>query len=140
MPARDRNRSAVRYALERDGWTNTHDPLKMPWGRRDLYVDPGAERLLAAEKAGKRIAVEIKALLRKSDVEELEHAFGQYLVYRSALAKRDQSGQSIRRCPQTCLLKSLRVQFIRPHCRRQWRPCQCANSNYPATGVESKHG
>lgn len=91
MPARDLYHDSVRRALERDGWTITHDPLRIPWGGRDVYVDLGAERLLAAEKAGKRIAVEIKGFLRQSDVQELEHSLGQYLLYRSVLAHVDPS-------------------------------------------------
>ena len=30
----------------------THDPLRLSWGGKDLYVNLGAERLLAAEKWG----------------------------------------------------------------------------------------
>ncbi len=41
----------MRRALERDGWTITHDPLRLRWGAKDLYVDLGAEQILAAEKA-----------------------------------------------------------------------------------------
>ena len=54
MPARDRLHNAVKNALIRDGWTITHDPLRLTSGRRNLYVDLGAERLLAAEKGALR--------------------------------------------------------------------------------------
>jgi hypothetical protein len=50
MPARDRFHDTVKTALTRDGWDVTHDPLRLRWGARDLYVNLGAERLLAAEK------------------------------------------------------------------------------------------
>jgi len=50
MPARDAYHDQVRHALERDGWTITHDPLRLKVRRRKLYVDLGAERFLAAEK------------------------------------------------------------------------------------------
>ena len=52
MPARDLYHDVVRNALSKDGWAITHDPYRLPWGRKDLYVDLGAEKLLAAEKAG----------------------------------------------------------------------------------------
>ncbi len=39
MPARDRYHNQVKTALQRDGWTITHDPLKLKWGAKDMYVD-----------------------------------------------------------------------------------------------------
>lgn len=59
MPARDIYHQQVREALTKDGWAITHDPLRLSWGRKDVYVDLGAERLLAAEKGTQRIAVEV---------------------------------------------------------------------------------
>ena len=50
MPARNRFHNQVRNALVQDGWTSTHDPLRLRWGVKDMFVDLGAERLLAAEK------------------------------------------------------------------------------------------
>jgi hypothetical protein len=69
MPARNIYHDCVRNALVNDGWVITHDPLRLRWGGKDLYVDLGAEQLLAAEKAGRRIAVEIKSFVGPSDVE-----------------------------------------------------------------------
>ncbi|HIE29074.1 TPA: hypothetical protein EYP66_17515 [Candidatus Poribacteria bacterium] len=39
----------------------THDPYTLTFGNKDVYVDLGAERLLAAEKNDEKIAVEIKS-------------------------------------------------------------------------------
>ncbi len=89
MPARDTYHDAVRAALIKDGWTITHDPLRLPWGGKDMYVDLGAERLMAAEKAGRKIAVEIKSFVGRSEVKDLENAIGQFVVYRSVLARRE---------------------------------------------------
>lgn len=89
MPARNIYHNQVRNALIKDGWTITHDPLRLTWGDKDLYVDLGAERLLAAEKAGQRIAVEIKSFVGDSEVDDLEKAIGQYIVYRAVLAERE---------------------------------------------------
>lgn len=85
MPARDRDHQHVRRALVNDGWTITHDPLRLRWGVRDLYVDLGAERLLAAEKGERKIAVEIKTFGGPSVVDDLEKAVGQFAVYHDVL-------------------------------------------------------
>ncbi len=85
MPAKDIYHDAVRNALIKDGWTITHDPLVLKWGPKDLYVDLGAERLVAAEKAGRKIAVEIKSFVSPSEVEDLENAVGQFILYHDVL-------------------------------------------------------
>lgn len=48
MPPRDTVRGAVRTALERDGWVITADPLVLPVGLHNHYVDLAAERVVAA--------------------------------------------------------------------------------------------
>lgn len=48
MPARDLYHDAVKRALVKDGWTITDDPLHLKLGRKDMYIDLGACRLLAA--------------------------------------------------------------------------------------------
>jgi hypothetical protein len=50
MPAKDRYHEAVRAALIKYGWTVTDDPLTLRYHRRDIHIDIGAERLLAAER------------------------------------------------------------------------------------------
>ncbi len=88
MPARDIYHDAVRHALEADGWTITADPLPLPYGGRDLYVDLGAERgAIAAEKNDEKIAVEIKSFLSQSPVHDLEEAIGQYQIYDGLLTE-----------------------------------------------------
>lgn len=89
MPARGIYHESVRNALQKDGWVITHDPLRLSWGGKDMYVDLGAERLLAAEKGGRRIAVEIKSFVGDSVMQDLENAIGQFVVYRAVLAEID---------------------------------------------------
>ncbi len=89
MAKLDRFHNQVRTALQKDGWTITHDPYTLPSGRRNLYVDLGAERLLAAERRGETIAVEVKSFLHESEVADLEDAVGQFIVYRAALRRHD---------------------------------------------------
>lgn len=60
MSALDQHHQAVHDALVNDGWIITHDPLTLRVGGRKLFVDLGAERLLAAEKGTRKIAVEIR--------------------------------------------------------------------------------
>jgi len=85
MPAKDLYHDVVKAALLKDGWTITHDPLTLRSGKKDLYVDLGAEKLLAAEKGGRRIAVEVKSFVGKSEIEDLERALGQFILYRSIM-------------------------------------------------------
>ncbi|MEG3907028.1 element excision factor XisH family protein [Microcoleus sp. w1-18aA5] len=87
MPAKDLYHNVVKNALIKDGWRITHDPLRLKWGIKDMYVDLGAERILSAEKAGQKIAVEVKSFVGASDMNDLENALGQYLVYRSVIAR-----------------------------------------------------
>ncbi|HMV51846.1 MAG TPA: element excision factor XisH family protein [Blastocatellia bacterium] len=86
MPALDLYHTQVKNALVKDGWTITNDPLTLQVGERKLHIDLGAERVIAAKKANRKIAVEIKSFLGKSDVENLERALGQYLLYLRHLA------------------------------------------------------
>lgn len=85
MPARDLYHNAVRNALIKDGWTITHDPYVLSVGLRDVYIDLGAERVIAAERGQDKIAVEIKTFRGTSDIHDLEMAIGQYVLYRSSL-------------------------------------------------------
>lgn len=81
MPARDIFHEQVKQALVKDGWKITHDPLHLKWGLKDMYVDLGAQELLAAEKAGRKIGVEIKSFTGHSEMKDLEQALGQYIIY-----------------------------------------------------------
>lgn len=87
MPARDHLHEHVRKALARDGWTITHDPLRLRWRRRDVYVDLGAERFIGAEKGQVRIAVEIKSFAGPSPIDALEKALGQFTLYHDILER-----------------------------------------------------
>jgi XisH protein len=87
MPARDFHHNNLRAALISDGWIITHDPLTLKVGQTNMFVDLGAEKLLTAEKAGRKIAAELKTFGGASEVRELEQAFGQYFVYQAVLEK-----------------------------------------------------
>lgn len=89
MPAKDKFHQAVKQALLTDGWRITDDPLFIQFGGVDLYVDLGAEKLIAAEKDEQKIAVEIKSFLSPSLISEFHTALGQVMSYRVALRKED---------------------------------------------------
>jgi hypothetical protein len=86
MAAKDYYHAAFVRTLTKDGWTITHDPLIIPFGKRELLVDIGAERLLAAERNGERIAVEIKSFIKPSPIQDLKEALGQFVLYADALS------------------------------------------------------
>ncbi len=88
MPAKDIYHNTVKNALIKDGWTITHDPLILSIGKKDLFVDLGAEKLIAAEKDSRKIAVEIKSFIGKSSVNDLENALGQYILYSQVLLEK----------------------------------------------------
>lgn len=85
MPARDSYHETVKQALIRAGWEITHDPLRLQWGMRDMYVDLGAAELLAAEQQGRKIAIEIKSFIGPSELEDLRNALGQFMLYQTIL-------------------------------------------------------
>ncbi len=87
MPAKDLHHDNLRAALINDGWIITHDPLTLKVGQTNMFVDLGAEKLLTAEKAGRKIAAELKTFGGSSEVRELEQAFGQYFVYQAVIEK-----------------------------------------------------
>ncbi|MBW4632782.1 MAG: fatty-acid synthase [Iphinoe sp. HA4291-MV1] len=87
MPVRDRYHQSVKNALIKDEWTITDDPLHLKYGKKDMYVDLGAERLIAAEKGTQKIAVEVKTFGSASEVTDIEQAVGQYFVYLAVMSQ-----------------------------------------------------
>lgn len=88
MPARDYYHEVVRNALQKDGWTITHDPYRLKLARKkNLYIDLGAQQLIAAEKDIKKIAVEIKSFRSASEMKDLEEAVGQFVLYDRLLTR-----------------------------------------------------
>lgn len=82
MPVRDIYHNQVKNALIKDNWTITNDPLRIRLAKgKNLFVDLGAERLIAASKNTENIAVEIKSFTRPSDMKDLEDAVGQFVLY-----------------------------------------------------------
>lgn len=85
MPAKDFFHDTVKNALIKDGWTITADPLTIEFGYDEVFIDLGAERVIAAQKGLEKIAIEIKSFLGTSVLYEFHAALGQYLNYNRVL-------------------------------------------------------
>ena len=114
MPAPDTYHDVVKHALMKDGWTITHDPYTLTFGQRNVFVDLGAERVLAAEKGQEKIAVEIKSFQGASDVRDLEMAIGQYALYRALLSRFEPGRKLFLAVPYSVFVSTLEEPIARP--------------------------
>lgn len=87
MTRKDVYHDNVKEALRKDGWTITHDPFRLRVGKKRLIMDLGAQRLISAEKGLRKIVVEVKSFVGRSDVRDLEQALGQYVLYQQVLTE-----------------------------------------------------
>ena len=95
MPAKDIFHEAVKRALQKDQWTITHDPywIKLADSDINVYIDLAAERIIAAERSGEKIAVEVKSFVGNSFIAEFHEALGKFLDYRVALREKESERQ-----------------------------------------------
>ena len=114
MPAKDIYHEQVKTALINDGWIVTHDPYTIAFGQRNVFVDFGAERMIAAEKDNQKIAVEVKSFQGASDIRDLEQAVGQYVFYRSLLIRFDAQRKLYLAVPHPVLIGVLDEAIARP--------------------------
>lgn len=114
MPAKDFYHEPVKRALIKDGWTITHDPFTLAMGFKDVYVDLAAEQPIGAEKAGTKIAVEIKSFKGNSDLRDLENALGQYVFYRALLTRIEPDRKLFLAVPVHVLENTLHEPIARP--------------------------
>lgn len=84
MSAKDIFHNAAKAALQNDGWTVT-EPLYLRLGDDQLRIDWSSERLIAAERAQEKIAVEVKSFVGASAITDFHAALGQFLNYRAVL-------------------------------------------------------
>jgi hypothetical protein len=114
MPAKDIYHDSVKKALIKAGWTITHDPYVLTFGQRDVFVDLGAEQLLAAERGTEKIAVEVKSFQGVSDIRDLEIALGQYVFYRSLLVRFEPERKLFLAVPASVFASTLDEPIARP--------------------------
>jgi hypothetical protein len=88
--AKDIFHNTVKIALQKDGWRITDDPYHLRYGVADVYIDLAAEEAIAAEKEGRKIAVEVKSFAGGSTISEFHTALGQFLNYRIAIEISDE--------------------------------------------------
>ena len=88
MPARDIFHNAVRVALEKDAWTITDDPLSLELEEFPFQIEPETEGMLAAEKAGRKIALEIKSFPGASRIDDFYGYLGQFVFYHEVLKEK----------------------------------------------------
>jgi XisH protein len=112
MSAKDTTHNAVRHALEKEGWTITQDPYYIKVGGVEMYIDLGAESIVAAERDGQKIAVEIKSFLGASSISEFHTALGQFFNYRLALEEKDPDRVLYLAVPQNTYDEFFTLQFI----------------------------
>jgi hypothetical protein len=112
VAARDIFHDAVKQALEKAGWRITHDPLSLQVGGVEMYIDLGAEQLIAAEKEGEKIAVEIKSFVAVSAIYEFHLAIGQYRNYQLALLQEDPERVLYLAVPEDAYERFFTLQFI----------------------------
>lgn len=89
MPARDAIHDALITALIKDGWTITHDPYFVKVGSKKGFVDLAANKIIAATKENRKIAVEGKGFTGPSELTEFERALGQYNLYVLAIKEKE---------------------------------------------------
>jgi hypothetical protein len=110
--AKDRFHDAVRIALEKEGWTITADPLEMSVGDVDFEIDLAAE-MLAAERAGEKIAVEIKSFIGRSNVSDFHTALGQFMNYKFALEEFEPERKLYLAIPESIYNSFFQRRFVR---------------------------
>jgi len=94
MARDDKYYSHVKEALFKDGWTITHDPLRLKVDATEFKIDLGAERVvLNFKNKVEEIAVEIKSFPSKSFMNDWHHARGQYADYRDVLASNEKHAE-----------------------------------------------
>ena len=78
----------VKNALIKEGWLITHDPLTLKLTKRNIFIDLGAEKVIAAERENEKIAIEIKSFIGVSPLTDFYSALGKYQLYFLVLRKR----------------------------------------------------
>lgn len=88
MAAKDIFHDTVKRALVKEEWQITHDPLTVKLTNRNIFIDLGAEKIIAAERENRKIAVEVKSFVGLSLLTDFCDALGKYQLYFMAMKRR----------------------------------------------------
>ncbi|MFN0036689.1 MAG: element excision factor XisH family protein [Saprospiraceae bacterium] len=116
--AKDFYHEHVKEALIKDGWKVTADPYIIETEDVDYEVDLGAEKIIAAEKGAKRIAVEVKSFVATSFVYEFHRVLGQFLNYSIGLDDFDSERILYVAVPLKVYEESFHLSFVKKAIRR----------------------
>ncbi|MEO6036787.1 MAG: XisH family protein, partial [Saprospiraceae bacterium] len=101
MAKHDLYHDLVKRALVNEGWIITHDPYLIKVEDVRYEIDLGAEILLAAEREGRKIAVEVKSFIEQSTVHAFHLAIGQYIDYLVAMEETEPERELYLAVPET---------------------------------------
>ena len=87
MPARDIYHDAVKSALIKDNWTIAAEPYLIQCEDIDLAADIADARLIAAEREGQKIVVNIECFFGRSLMTDFHLAVGRYKLYQMLVEK-----------------------------------------------------
>lgn len=118
MSAKDLFHNAVKIALQKEGWLITHDPMLIRLGGIEMQIDLGAEKIIAADKDGQKIAVEVKSFLGTSAISDFHTALGRFLNYRLALEEQDPKRILYLAVPEDTYYTFFTLQFIQGAIKR----------------------
>lgn len=112
MPAKDKYHEHVKEALIKDGWKITHDPYIIETVGVNYQVDLGAEKVIAAQKGTKKIAVEVKSFLRGSVVSDYHVALGQFLNYKISMEDKEKDRILFLALPEKAYYRLIKLPII----------------------------
>jgi XisH protein len=116
--AKDLYHYMVKRALQKEAWFVTDDPYVIETTDVDYEVDLGAEKIIGAEKEGKKIAVEVKSFVAPSFVYEFHRALGQWNNYSLGLEDFDPDRQLYLAIPVKVYIDSFKLSFVQKAMKR----------------------
>jgi XisH protein len=87
MSAIDLYHNAVKSALIKDNWAIAADPYLIQCEDIDLSADIADSRLIAAEREGHKIVVDIECFVGRSLMTDFHQAVGRYKLYQMLVEK-----------------------------------------------------
>jgi hypothetical protein len=131
MSARDLFHESVKAALTEEGWQITHDPYRIELEFTSLYIDLGAERIIAAERGQEKIAIEIKSFIGPSVISAFHVAIGQFINYRLALEDEESDRKLYLAVPEGTYDQFFQYAFIQKSISRNQIPIVVYSTSSP---------